>query len=270
VNLHPGRTRARAQHDGPRTRPVTRWLKDRLLATPLGPPLRERYWSSQTWLAKQFDPITRRGERYDRQTVRVMSRVLTRSSNCIDVGCFHGKILADMVALAPAGRHYAFEPLPHLARELKPQFPSVQVFEVALSDASGEATFHHAVGAPAYSGLDRRPDRPDEHYETITVKTTRLSDLLPPDLPIHFIKIDVEGAELRVLRGARETLQAYKPFVVFELGMTSTEELYALLVTECGLQVSTLSRWLHCRPAMTLPDLHRSRRKDFMFLAYPV
>jgi hypothetical protein len=82
-----------------------------------------------------------RNANYDRQTVEVMFRALRRNLNGIDVGAHVGDILQQMVNIAPRGRHYAFEPLPHLSQELSKRFPQVIVHQAAVSDRSGESEF---------------------------------------------------------------------------------------------------------------------------------
>lgn len=180
---------------------------------------------------------------------QIMSRVLTQNSNCIDIGCHSGSILSQMLSLSPFGIHYAFEPIPDLANKLKENFPNVQVYAMALSDIDGEATFHHVITNPGYSGLKQRTyDTPNEQIKTITVKTARLDDVLPPDLKVDFIKIDVEGAEMQVLKGAIRTLKVYKPYVIFEHGQgaanhygTTPEMIYGFLVNECGFNIFKLN-----------------------------
>ena len=47
------------------------------------------------------------------------------------------------------------------------------------------------------------------HLATVrreTVQTRRLDDVLPPDEPVDFLKLDIQGAELLALRGAERTL----------------------------------------------------------------
>jgi FkbM family methyltransferase len=202
-------------------------------------------------IAARFRKSAEDVRNYDRQAVAVMERVLGGTSNCIDIGASAGAILKHMVRLAPGGTHFAFEPLPDFHKSLVRKFPSVTVYNLALSDTAASTPFQYVVTNPAYSGLRRRRyERPDEQVKEIVVRTARLDELIPEDLPVHFIKIDVEGAESQVLMGGLETIRRTRPFIVFEFGMgaadyygTQPEDLYRLL-SGCGLQVSLIHDWL--------------------------
>jgi FkbM family methyltransferase len=205
---------------------------------------------------------------YDQQTAQIIQRVLAPDSSCVDVGCHEGSILDEMLKSAPRAVHYAFEPLPHLFAGLQAKYggnPNVNLHELALSEAPGEATFQHVVSNPGYSGLLRRRfDRPHEDVVEIKVKLARLDDILPPEAQIRLMKVDVEGAELQVLRGATGMLARCRPFVVFEHGQgaadvygTRPEHLYDLF-SQCGLRVSLLGDWLATNGGKTLA------REDFV------
>ncbi len=58
---------------------------------------------------------------------------------------------------------------------------------------------------------------------TITVPTQRLDDALPDGCAPALIKVDVEGAELQVLEGARATLATHRPVLVLEHGLGSAD-----------------------------------------------
>lgn len=200
-------------------------------------------------------------DRYDLQTVEVMQRVLTTGSNCVDVGCHQGCILRDMLRFAPLGTHYAFEPIPSMCQSLRKTFGGrrgVHIHEVALGDTDGETRFNIVTTNPGFSGMRRRDyPREDETVVEIPVQVRRLDGLWPRELPLHFLKIDVEGAELLVLKGACETIRRDRPCVVFEHGLgaadvygTAPEQVHDLL-TGCGLQVFLMEEWLQARSPLS-------------------
>jgi FkbM family methyltransferase len=191
---------------------------------------------------------------YDAETVRVMERVLRRDSSCIDVGAAGGRILEEVVRIAPLGRHTAFEPLPSFHAKLERDFPSVQVVCAAVAATNGEAPFCHVVSNPAYSGLRERRYERAEQIEEITVRTVRLDDVTSG---CDFIKIDVEGGEFDVLRGARNLLARCRPHIVFEFGVGAADwygvkpgDVFQLLAA-AGMQVSLMSAWLDGRAPLT-------------------
>lgn len=232
--------------------------------------------TTRPWI---LDRTRRLNRRYDKCTMRIMARVLAPDSNAVDVGCHTGQMLKRILSLAPRGRHFAFEPIPGLAQELRRRFPAVAVHEIALSETDGVATFQHVVSRPAYSGLKRREyPRENEDVKTIEVRMARLDDVLPPDVRIQFIKVDVEGGELQVFRGARRTLALSRPYIVFEHGLgaaefygTRPESVYDLLAGECGLHVSLLPDWLARRPPLSREAFvaQFDQRENFYFLAHP-
>jgi FkbM family methyltransferase len=180
---------------------------------------------------------------------RLLAWSLAPGSSCIDVGAHTGNVLVEMCRVAPRGRHIAYEPLPHLAEHLRAQFPDVDVRCAALSDHAGESSFARVRAAEAWSGLLYRPlpDNAEPDLEEITVTLEVLDDALPPGFVPAMIKIDVEGAEEQVIRGALRTLREHKPLVVFEHGLgsanaygTEPDDVFRLLVDEAGLRVFDL------------------------------
>ncbi len=158
---------------------------------------------------------------YDKLTIEIARRALAGSAggsgNSVDVGANCGSILRELVKLAPAGQHWAFEPIPNLAAQLRTRFPAVAVEQIALADYTGEAEFRFLPAASAYSSLLTRPDvESGQPVRPLTVEVRKLDDVIPAAVPIAFIKIDVEGGEASVLRGAAGLLRRDKPIVVFE------------------------------------------------------
>ena len=94
-----------------------------------------------------------RNDRYDREMMAVMRRVMHSRSNGVDVGCYRGEVLRNMIKLSPKGSHFAFEPTPKNFQYLAQKFKTASVFNLALSDYTGESTFQHVIDRPARSGF---------------------------------------------------------------------------------------------------------------------
>jgi FkbM family methyltransferase len=146
-----------------------------------------------------------------------------------------------------------------LAETLRKAFPNVEVFPDALSDSAGEETFYVIPDSPALSGLKAREFvAPDKLREEIRVRVERLDNLVPQNVKIDLIKIDVEGAEGPVILGALGTIKRNMPYIILEHGGASSEafgftsgQIYDLLVDQCGLRLSLLPNWLHGGEALT-------------------
>jgi FkbM family methyltransferase len=191
--------------------------------------------------AAAFDPMSRRINRDHEHLTVVLATALGRDSCCIDIGAHAGDVLAEMVRCAPDGKHIAFEPLPAFAERLRTAYPDVDVRNVALSDKSGTAQFSYVPDAPEQSGL---VERDAAGSQTIDVEMQTLDAALPDGYVPRLVKIDVEGAEVQVLQGARETIARHRPIVVFEHGLGGADryghgphDVYELLVTEAGLRI---------------------------------
>jgi len=217
-------------------------------------------------------PLAERDRDYDRQLEQVMRRVLDPSSSCIDTGAHAGKVLRTIVALAPEGHHLAFEPLPDCAKLLREEFPTVDIRQQALANTTGVAPFRAVPGDNAgYSGFERRPwdTYPEQGVEMIEVDVARLDDVVDARTSFRFIKVDVEGGELELFRGAKELLRRCRPYIGFE-NSSDAREMHRLLVDEVGLRLSLMHRWLAGEAPLTRDQfLHEAGGRHYFFLAHP-
>ena len=147
---------------------------------------------------------------------QAFKRLLRADSNCIDVGAHLGSQLSVFLSLAPRGKHIAIEPVPYKAKWLREKFPEVRVHEVALSDSFGQVSFFINTARTGFSSLKRREGEKAENVEQISVEQLPLDQLVGDGYRADLIKIDVEGWELLVLKGAKRLLARARPTLVFE------------------------------------------------------
>jgi FkbM family methyltransferase len=205
---------------------------------------------------------------------RLLAFTLAPDSNCIDIGAHRGAVLAEMRRAAPRGKHIAFEPIPELCEYLRETYPGVEVHEAAVSDKPGVAEFSHVRGhAEGWSGLKFRPLPTGEEadVEQLEVKLEVLDEVLDPGYKPAVIKIDVEGAEQQVFRGALETLRRHGPVVIFEHGSGSAEffetgpaDIHALLTDEAGYRIFDLDGNGPYSPEEFKRTFHATERVNFV------
>lgn len=144
-----------------------------------------------------------------------------------DVGAnvgFLSLIAARLVG--PTGRVVCFEPLPQNVAQIEHNvrlngFDHVAVRSEALAATDEEAEF--SVSAVSTWGKLRKIGTVQDEIKTILVPVRRLDTVIAEQaLPDpHLIKIDVEGAEADVLRGAEQTLRRARPILLIELHGTN-------------------------------------------------
>lgn len=253
------------------------WIAHKLIGTILQRPAeRLRWWLGfrRRWKHPELLEIYAEGERFR----AVVQRAVRRGHNCIDVGAHLGSVLAQFLKLSPDGRHTAIEPLGYKARWLERKFPGVAVHAVALGEATGEVDFFWDRSHSGYSGL-RSPTGRGKESTSTRVFCRRLDDVVPGDVRVDFLKIDVEGAELHVLRGAPRILSERRPLVLFECTKTGlgafgvqAEDVFALLSGRHGYAIFLLKDWLARGPSIDVEGFKKAMDYPFQafnFLAAP-
>lgn len=232
------------------------------------------------WLKRVSPFALSKNHYYDIFTRKIIARHCAAGSNCIDVGCHEGEVLDLFIKYCPQGHHFAFEPLPRLFNKLITRykdFPLCDIYEYALSDKNGTTGFNHVITNPAYSGIKKRKyDRPHEKDETITVATKRMDDVIPANIPVSLIKIDVERGELDVLKGAVATIERSGPLIIFEAGIggsdmygTTADGLYQFM-QDRKYTISLLDSFYKHKPSLS-PEEFRDQfemKKNYYFIAH--
>lgn len=163
------------------------------------------------------------------QVLRLNYAVLLNSGlNYVDVGGNLGAHATCFLNDMQASKLTIFEPIPDLFRHLNDRFSHderVKIHQLALSDTNTDAVFYVKENAWAESGLQKKEvysDGQTENLQPIPVSIAKLDDV---DLGFdpHFIKIDIEGAEISMLRGASTTIARSRPLISVEYGSIGYE-----------------------------------------------
>lgn len=156
-------------------------------------------------------------------TALISDHLVRDGMTVIDVGASWGLFSYHLARrVGSAGLLYSFEPHPlnaSVLQKLAAARPCVQFRPVAVSDATG----HAEVRVPkvrsrlvtAQSSLAH--DFEGVAVETVEVPTVRLDDEVGTERRIGFVKIDVEGHELAVLRGGASMFRRWLPPVLIEI-----------------------------------------------------
>jgi FkbM family methyltransferase len=156
--------------------------------------------------------------------LRFLWRVLRPGDTFLDVGAFHGVYSA--VAgkrVTNSGRVIAFEPSPRDRRRLRLHLRwngirCGRVEPFAVSSAASETTFFQVVsGDPTRNGL--KPPASEDSVARITVKAISLDQYVAETglERVDVMKLDVEGGELEVLRGAAGMFDRFRPILICEV-----------------------------------------------------
>ncbi|MGP4088735.1 FkbM family methyltransferase [Streptomyces sp. KR55] len=151
--------------------------------------------------------------RFEPELARIADFCPPGCGTAVDVGGWYGPWTRRLSARSR--RVVTVEPVPHLARLLSSTTPAnVHVIQAAATDRPGTARLWlppDDTGDRGVSSLIRR----DIHAHAVEVPCVALDDLGLRD--VDFIKVDVDGSELSVLRGATALLARDRPTLLVEL-----------------------------------------------------
>ncbi|WP_417430620.1 FkbM family methyltransferase [Halpernia sp.] len=168
-----------------------------------------------------------------------LKKYLKRDFVFFDIGCNVGSYLRLVEPLLNSKNIYAFEPNKRLFLRLKRLFPKVNLFNTALSDENKIAEFK----IPVIKGQEKNSrgtlridyfENNEERFisEKVKVKTLDYWVVNQNISKIDIIKIDVEGNEMKTLRGAKNTILKFQPVLLVEMEQRHHTENLKNLVEE--------------------------------------
>ncbi len=207
-------------------RPI--WAK--LWRTPERKLIRARQNNRVWWLDAY---VALGGESYEAETVAWLRSVIKPGMTVVDVGANVGQLSLEMAHLVgPTGRVVSVEPSPGNLRFLRAHIAAngfadrVTIVEGACcATAAGELILevrgddlNSIENGPQLSGLGLNRNPIDSEQSRTCVKVRAFSfDALCDEmkLTVDVMKVDVEGAEVEVFRGAKKSLARFKPAIIF-------------------------------------------------------
>jgi FkbM family methyltransferase len=168
---------------------------------------------------------------YERAVTEFINSVVRSGDVCLDIGANFGWYTTLLHRLCGTdGAVHAFEPVPCIFASLKKNVAlagspaNVHLNDVALGDAHGKAMMHLFAGlANGHSSLSTM-GRAD--YTAIECPMITLDSYLEKRhlTQVNFVKVDIEGAELMLLKGAGSLFrQAVPPIWMIEMALGTTK-----------------------------------------------
>ena len=154
----------------------------------------------------------------------LLDQFIKKGDYCFDIGANKGHYIYKLSKLTHSEKIFAFEPIPKNYRFLKNVFPQSKIFKYALSNEVGLKKMKIPIVNNKL--LDTRAkidfnilEKNESDYKKIEIECSTL-DLFVKQysiIKIDFLKIDVEGHELNILKGGINSIKKFRPIILIEI-----------------------------------------------------
>lgn len=194
----------------------------------------------------------------------LIRRCIQSGDTCIDVGGAFGFFTRTAShAVGAAGKVLVLEPDPvgaSFIRDLMalPVHANVELLQIAAWDEPAELTLNLCGENRGENSLFASPI----HDSKVVVQAMPLDTLFTPDMPVSFVKMDIQGAEVRALRGMSKLLSGRDRVAVLvecspddlRMAGSSAQEMIDVLLA-CGLELFRLDRY-PVEPVYSADNVH--------------
>lgn len=159
---------------------------------------------------------------YEKPTGLILNKLLKPDSVFVDIGANTGYFSLLAACQATRGRVIAFEPVSFLYNALQAnvalnKFDNIEMVKLALGEKEENRIIY--LSGPDNEGMSSlsQPENYSGKSEMVKVSTLDKWTAYKEIKKIDVIKIDVEGSELSALKGMKETISRFHPYIIIEL-----------------------------------------------------
>lgn len=162
---------------------------------------------------------------YEKDNIRIINDRVKSGMVIMDIGAHIGLMTAILgKKVGPTGKVFSFEPTPSTFKILQKtvainNLSHATVNPFAVSDKKGTLSFYVSEHDADNSNSLSNSKRTDRTEGTVDVQVVSVDDYIKEHNSgkVDFIKIDVEGAELKLLKGAVQTIRNNYPDMILAL-----------------------------------------------------
>lgn len=161
---------------------------------------------------------------YEKWVIDLMKKVVPRGGVAVDAGAnigTHTLIMAKLVGLE--GAVLAFDPDPKSVKRLTQNIAlnnltNTKIFQLGLSDKPGTLTFFSYSDEMLDQGTASLYKLPKLQKSELQVEVKTLDEVLKSENinRLDFVKIDTRGSDFPIIKGAKEAIEKFRPYIVFE------------------------------------------------------
>ena len=205
-----------------------------------------------------FSYIGEAGYDDDQKNITLINRMglLNIGETAVDVGANHGGYTSFFASsVGAAGSVYCAEILPFTFSHLKTRFSNhsnITLLNMAISDSNGTESIY-AGSSTETVNITGFGTTIDPVYKVGEVKSIKLDTLLEHEEQIAIIKIDVEGAELKVLDGMRQIANKTKALLIECHFQEDWPKIKKILLDDFGFQCYNVGREEHINQDSPMP-----------------
>jgi FkbM family methyltransferase len=174
---------------------------------------------------------------YEVGTNRILAKYIKENDVVIEAGANIGSETLLISRLLKTGHIHCFEPNPYTFERLKinitiNELKNVNAYDCALGEADGEINFHIYPKGFCNAGMSSKYMQTPNTLKINVVQKTLDTFIKENKITkVDFIKMDIQGAEMDMIKGSAETIAAFKPTIFTEAcePYNNTQKLFEIL-----------------------------------------